>query len=57
MNNDPLELATQLEVNFDADLDCQVCGVYVAGGYYDGKSLKWRCPDGHDSIIEKFLLG
>jgi hypothetical protein len=52
-----LKRVANKDVNFEADLDCQVCGVYVPGGNYDGSTLTWWCRNGHESKIEKFFLG
>jgi hypothetical protein len=54
---DPLDVAGSRSLNFEADLDCQVCGEYVPEGHYDGSTLTWWCKQNHESKLEKFFIG
>lgn len=42
----------------EADVTCQVCHCYVDTAEYFqvDKVLRWKCPEGHISFIEGFVL-
>lgn len=44
--------------NVEGEFDCQQCDGFAEGAKYDHikHTLTWYCPDGHKSMIEKFVL-
>ena len=42
--------------NVKGSFDCQICPGMAEEAYFDARAatLKWWCPEGHESIIEEF---
>lgn len=46
------------EPNITGSFDCQTCNLYAKSAHYDARAqtLRWWCPEGHESLIEEFGL-
>lgn len=46
------------EPNVQGSFDCQTCGLSVMEAFLDRReaTLKWYCPEGHESVMEEVGL-
>lgn len=49
---------TRPEPNVEGSFDCQTCDLSVMKAHLDRRegTLKWYCPNGHESLLEEVTI-